>query len=83
MPIVARVYQSNLALRQAAREGSLFHLWFHPFNLATDPNALLEGLESIFQEVARLRDLGILTNATMGDMSESLAATAPQRRATA
>jgi hypothetical protein len=56
----------------------MFHLWFHPFNLASDPDGLLKGLEEIFIHVNRLREAGKMTNPTMGDLSEMLQEAAPQ-----
>ena len=47
-------------------------MWFHEFNLASDSERLLHGLESIFQEVSRLRDLGFLKNPTMGEFATAL-----------
>ena len=67
-----RVRKATRALTQAANTNSTFHLWFHPFNIATDPNGLLDGLESIFKEVVKLRDKGLLTNPTMGEFTEYL-----------
>jgi hypothetical protein len=72
IPIGMRVQKANLGMRRAANDGSLFHLWFHPFNLASDPDGLLRGLESIFEEVARLRDSGKLENPTMGELAQHM-----------
>lgn len=59
-------------LRQAARHGSLFHLWFHPSNLTGDPQRALSALERICRAAARLRDAGRLTVITMGDLAARL-----------
>jgi len=72
VPIALRVCKATLGIKRAVNEKSLFHLWFHPFNLASDPDGLLNGLESIFKEVARLRELGKLTNSTMGELAQHL-----------
>lgn len=66
------VRKSKLGLNKAVRQRSIFHLWFHPFNLASDPEVLLQGLEEIFQHVDQLRDEGKLLNPSMGDLAESL-----------
>ena len=71
-PIALRVLRAKAGLTRAAREGSSFHLWFHPFNLASEPEGLLSGLESIFKEVARLREAGHLINPTMTEMADML-----------
>jgi hypothetical protein len=59
-------------LRQAAREHSLFHLWFHPYNVTADPHRALEALDRICAEAARLRDAGRLDVVTMGELATSL-----------
>lgn len=72
IPVSIAVRKSKLGLERAARHNSIFHLWFHPFNLASDPDALLQGLEEVFQQVKRLRDQGKLDNPTMGNLAASL-----------
>jgi peptidoglycan/xylan/chitin deacetylase (PgdA/CDA1 family) len=78
IPVGIAVRKSKLGLERAARQRSMFHLWFHPFNLASDPDGLLKGLEEIFIHVNRLREAGKMTNPTMGDLSEMLQEAAPQ-----
>lgn len=72
LPIGARLYILKQRLRQAARQKSLIHLWFHPHNLTPDPIRSLRGLEVIFQEVDRLRRQGELENPTIGELASSL-----------
>jgi peptidoglycan/xylan/chitin deacetylase (PgdA/CDA1 family) len=72
VPIRLRVYRAVQGVRRAAKEKSLCHLWFHPFNLASDPEALLEGLKSTFKEVALCRERGVLANVTMGELAQQL-----------
>jgi hypothetical protein len=72
IPVGISVRKSRLGLERAARQRAMFHLWFHPFNLASDPDGLLKGLEEIFIHVNRLREAGRLTNPTMGDLTEML-----------
>jgi peptidoglycan/xylan/chitin deacetylase (PgdA/CDA1 family) len=72
VPVSARVRKVKLGIREAARHSRVFHLWFHPFNLASNPAALLKGLEAIFAEVNRLRAEGRLDNLTMGETAEIL-----------
>ena len=59
-------------MRLAAREHSLFHLWFHPYNLTAAPERALRGLGAICQEAARLRDAGRLDVLTMGALAARL-----------
>lgn len=72
IPPSLAVRKSKLGLAKAVRETSVFHLWFHPFNLATDPDVLLQGLETIFAQVHKLKNAGELNNPTMGDLTASL-----------
>lgn len=77
IPIELRVRRALSGIRTAAVERSLFHLYFHPFNLATDPEGLLSGLERIFRAVADARDRERLDNPTMGELAGRLARMAP------
>ena len=72
IPIASRTAQAELGLRKAAREQSTYHLWFHPFNIASDIKALLGGLETIFRKVNHMREQGTLDNQTMGDLTDKL-----------
>ena len=72
VPIAVRVRKAVASLRRAARDGSAFHLWTHPFNIASDPQALLGGLDTILREAKSLRDAGQLVNHTMGSMADAL-----------
>ncbi|MFQ5826526.1 MAG: hypothetical protein ACE5IA_04120 [Dehalococcoidia bacterium] len=72
VPIAFRVRKAQKGLERAVRERRLFHMWFHPFNLATDPEGLLGGLEGIFAQVRRYREAGVLDNLTMVELSRSL-----------
>ena len=69
IPISLRINKVKKGLRLAARKQRLFHLWFHPFNLASNPQVWLKGLESIFAEVHRYREMGLLENPTMGELA--------------
>ena len=72
LPIWMRVWKAKKAIRKAARLKGMFHIWFHPYNLATDIDGLFSGLEQIFAEVNKLRDDGQLVNLTMGELAERL-----------
>jgi len=72
LPIWMRVWKAKVGLRRAVRRNALFHLWFHPYNLATDVSGLLHGLEQIFVEVDRLRKKSLIDNVTMRDLAGSL-----------
>ncbi|MBN2622853.1 MAG: hypothetical protein JXA83_05785 [Acidimicrobiales bacterium] len=63
-------------LRQAARHRSVFHLWFHPYNVTADPHRALASLEIICRAADRLRDEDSLDVVTMGDLAARLDADA-------
>jgi SAM-dependent methyltransferase len=64
--------KAEIGMEQAATRRRLFHLWFHPFNLATSPGKLLRGLEEIFARVREYREVGLLDNPTMGELARFL-----------
>lgn len=69
LPVSFRVCKARTGIRRAIETGRVFHLWFHPFNIASDPDALLAGLEEIFRFVDAERAAGRLENKTMGDFA--------------
>jgi peptidoglycan/xylan/chitin deacetylase (PgdA/CDA1 family) len=72
VPVWWRVLMANRGLDAAVKKSGIFHLWFHEFNLASEPRSLLNGLDSIFQRVQQLRHDGKLENLTMGDLAKRL-----------
>lgn len=72
IPISVRVAKAKAGLRRAVSEGKIFHLWFHPFNLAHDRAFMFAALRGILAEVARLRDLGALDVRTMTGVAQAL-----------
>ena len=72
VPISIRVRKSILTMRKAANSAGIFHLWTHPFNIASDPGGLLGGLERIFQEYKRLYDSGLIVSRTMTEVAEQV-----------
>lgn len=72
LPISFRVRKVRAGLHQAADRKRVFHLWCHPFNLASDADGLLGGIEQIFKDVARLRQAGRLDQMTMGQFGDTL-----------
>lgn len=70
IPTASRVGQARRGLRRAVRDGSVFHLWFHPFNLGLGrPGRMLDALAQILSEVDRLRALGDLEVQTMAQVA--------------
>jgi peptidoglycan/xylan/chitin deacetylase (PgdA/CDA1 family) len=72
IPLGARVAKGRAGLKRAVREEKVFHLWFHPFNLAPDRERILGALGQILDEAVRLRDRGDLDIRTMGELAASL-----------
>jgi peptidoglycan/xylan/chitin deacetylase (PgdA/CDA1 family) len=74
LPIWMRVWKAKQGLRRAAQRRGIYHLWFHPYNMAGDMEGLFHGLEQIFIAVDKLRYQGVLENLTMGQLAERLSA---------
>ena len=53
-------------LDAAARTKRILHLWFHPTNLADEPDRMFAGLRDILAYAARLRARGLLDTRCMG-----------------
>jgi hypothetical protein len=74
VPPAATVAKATAGLRRAVKEAKVFHLWFHPFNLACDRDRMLGILGAILDEAARLRDAGRLDVRPMGELAAVLSA---------
>ncbi len=70
LPISMRVRKAVNGIKKASHEKKVFHLWCHPFNLASDPEGLLSGLRQVFIIVRSMIDKGELDNKTMGQLAE-------------
>jgi len=79
LPVAGRVMRAKAGIREAESRRSLFHVYLHPFNLASDPDRLLAGLEEIFRLVAVERDSDRLDNPTMGGLARRLDGVAAER----
>src|SRR5207247_762971 len=60
LPLCWRVKRAVKGLDAAARQRRIFHLWFHPTNLADRPNEMFLGLRRILAHACRLRQQGEL-----------------------
>lgn len=69
IPLKSRVKKAKKGIQKAIDEKKIFHLWFHPFNIATDKEKLLKGLDDIFKMVKRERDAGNLEVMTMSGIA--------------
>ena len=70
IPIKSRIRKAKKGIRKAIRQKKIFHLWFHPFNIATNQEKLLYGLEEILKEVCTERRDGELETKSMGEIAD-------------
>ena len=56
VPMSLRISRAVKGLEAAAREKKIFHLWFHPTNLADEMELMFEGLTQILKHASMLRD---------------------------
>jgi peptidoglycan/xylan/chitin deacetylase (PgdA/CDA1 family) len=59
------------ALRDAAQNGRIVHLWWHPQNFSTHTAENMHALEQLLDEADRLRASDGLQSLSMGDVSEA------------
>lgn len=55
-PADSQLIRAKKGLDEAARTGKVYHLWFHPFNLATGSKRHLEVVKAILSYASELRD---------------------------
>jgi len=72
IPLSLRVRRARKGLQAAARQRKVFHLWFHPTNLADQPERMFAGLREILLAAADLRRRGDLDIEPMGALAASL-----------
>jgi len=71
IPLSRRIRRATKGLDRAARERRVFHLWFHPTNLADETDRMFAGLRAIFDHAVRLRGDDALSFAPMGALTET------------
>ena len=72
IPLSFRIHKAKKGIKKAIREKKVFHLWFHPFNIATNQEKLLYGLEEIFKEVYLRRENKELKTKSMAEVVDLL-----------
>ena len=72
LPRGGQALRAKRCIDKAVMTGRLYHMWFHPFNLLTDSDAMFSGLETVFAHARRLREKGLLDVLTMGDYARRL-----------
>ena len=68
MPIKLKINKVRKGINKAIRDKKIFHLWFHPYNISTNQEKLLYGLEEIFKEVQLRRNNGELETKSMDEI---------------
>jgi peptidoglycan/xylan/chitin deacetylase (PgdA/CDA1 family) len=68
IPIAVRIRRAIKGLERAARDQGIFHLWFHPTNLADERETMFAGLRAIFERADALRRTGQITVMPMGSI---------------
>lgn len=63
-----RVKAAIRGLEAAVRESRVFHLWFHPTNLADDTESMFAGLREILEHARALEDAGRLRIRALRDV---------------
>jgi peptidoglycan/xylan/chitin deacetylase (PgdA/CDA1 family) len=77
IPMASRVLKGKRGIAHAVKTGGLYHLWFPPFNLNKDTEAMMSGLAEIFKYAHRMREQGLLEILTMDDYARRLASEKP------
>jgi len=82
VPMQLRIGRALKGLHAAARRRRIFHLWFHPTNLADQTDAMFAGLRQILRRAAELRQRGQLAILTMSEIAEGCESNQPGAAAT-
>lgn len=80
IPMTSRIRKAKAGLRRAEATGGVFHLWTHPFNLASDPRFMIAALDAIVREAVERRDRGTIVIEPMGAIAERLSVVSPIQR---
>jgi peptidoglycan/xylan/chitin deacetylase (PgdA/CDA1 family) len=71
IPVRARTRRAIKGLDAAARKRRVFHLWFHPTNLAEEMERMFAGLRGVVEYASLLRANGQLDFLPMGSLAQS------------
>ena len=71
IPIRQRVRRAVRGLEDAASRRRVFHMWFHPTNLADRYKAMMAGLRSVFERVRKMQESGRIDVRAMGSFDAS------------
>ena len=73
IPMSFRVRRARKGLNAAVRDRGIFHLWFHPTNMADEIESMFSGLDRILAYASQLRRNGRIEFLPMGAISTSSA----------
>jgi hypothetical protein len=77
IPLSLRVKRAKKGIDAAVRQHRIFHLWFHPTNLADSADEMIDGLRTILEYATSLRDRDELRILPMGSVVAPLQMSAP------
>lgn len=69
-----RLRRIKRAMRHAARQHEIFHLWWHPHNFGVDTDQNMRFLEQVIEEFERLRRDEGMRSLGMAELADALAA---------
>lgn len=69
IPLQLRVKRAVRGLQAAAQQKRIFHLWFHPTNMADETEQMFAGLRAILKHAVNLRSLNKLRFLPMGALA--------------
>ncbi len=72
LPVSFRVRKIKAGIKQAVKKKAVYHVWFHPFNIASKPDDLLTGLEMVFSYIDELRAENKIEVLSMGQIAQRL-----------
>ncbi len=65
-----KLVRINSEMERAARNGEIYHLWWHPHNFGDHPHESLQGLKNILDNFSRCRDKYGMRSLSMGEVAE-------------
>jgi peptidoglycan/xylan/chitin deacetylase (PgdA/CDA1 family) len=67
----ARVLRIKNEIIQAAKNGDVYHLWWHPHNFGTDAAGAIKSLKSILETFSKCQDLYEMESLTMKQLRDN------------
>ena len=72
IPLTLRTERIKKGLDAASKSKRVFHLWFHPTNMADETDSMFKGLRDIFLYARSLREEGKLDFLSMGQVVSAM-----------